>query len=719
MGLTFFVRALMKKNMKEYRLLYVLGLVVFFALIRYRGYDSDAALYLLQVMNYLQPARFVNDVPFMFGNQDSFSIFSPVVAVALKVFGVNMGGIIVTLVMLFLLCVTVITLIYKWTKYFNAREWCLPVVLIAIFLLCDKEYGSGCLYLPIFESYLVARVFSEIFIAAGLAFLFDKNKIVSLVLFLLSAFMHPLMGGWTLPLWFFFHFPKFRMPILILAVLAPLSGFLHVGRLDFYPDDWKPLYMKPEWIEFVMYTGLLAFWLAMYRHFKDGILSRFSINLFWVSLVGFYWQFVGSYAEYQLFYQAQPFRVQWLCSIPVIPVFALFVRDVLKAGRKLTLCDYSGLVLGLCAIANYHWFLIIIVCLTLIFTSIGKIDKLALSISWTRFLFVGGLAFLLVNSVVCNYIQLAIEQGIGNTNLAVSWMHVPAVLSIIEHFLLVLLALVCVCQKKYGYALIFAVAFCNVNMKILPIVGLLLCLIPSLNCWVKKGLLAIALSFSFFEILSSMHKINSTNTLPLEDSALACVALFVVLFVIAFRILSLKRIVGCRDDVVPLIVLVVSLGVWDVFKWDSRDSLIVENEKQMDAFFDEPIFPQVKDRGKILFVVDYESPIQSRINFMTGAYADESIYVGEIFYKGQFLESNRRRNALLTGRREMGNLGNFKEKIVNIYVNPDTLLARVDYLCGEGEISHFATDYANMPLLKEDSVFLDVKKKYVWLYRCP
>lgn len=709
----------MKKNMKEYRLLYVLGLVVFFALIRYRGYDSDAALYLLQVMNYLQPARFVNDVPFMFGNQDSFSIFSPVVAVALKVFGVNMGGIIVTLVMLFLLCVTVITLIYKWTKYFNAREWCLPVVLIAIFLLCDKEYGSGCLYLPIFESYLVARVFSEIFIAAGLAFLFDKNKIVSLVLFLLSAFMHPLMGGWTLPLWFFFHFPKFRMPILILAVLAPLSGFLHVGRLDFYPDDWKPLYMKPEWIEFVMYTGLLAFWLAMYRHFKDGILSRFSINLFWVSLVGFYWQFVGSYAEYQLFYQAQPFRVQWLCSIPVIPVFALFVRDVLKAGRKLTLCDYSGLVLGLCAIANYHWFLIIIVCLTLIFTSIGKIDKLALSISWTRFLFVGGLAFLLVNSVVCNYIQLAIEQGIGNTNLAVSWMHVPAVLSIIEHFLLVLLALVCVCQKKYGYALIFAVAFCNVNMKILPIVGLLLCLIPSLNCWVKKGLLAIALSFSFFEILSSMHKINSTNTLPLEDSALACVALFVVLFVIAFRILSLKRIVGCRDDVVPLIVLVVSLGVWDVFKWDSRDSLIVENEKQMDAFFDEPIFPQVKDRGKILFVVDYESPIQSRINFMTGAYADESIYVGEIFYKGQFLESNRRRNALLTGRREMGNLGNFKEKIVNIYVNPDTLLARVDYLCGEGEISHFATDYANMPLLKEDSVFLDVKKKYVWLYRCP
>lgn len=709
----------MTKFFKEYGLLYVLGLVTFFALIRYRGYDSDAALYLLQVMNFLQPERFVNDVPFMFGNQDSFSIFSPIVAVALKLLGVNMGGIVVTLVMLFLLCSAFITLVCKWTKFFNAREWCLPVVLVTFFLLCDKEYGSGCLYLPIFESYLVARVFSEIFIVTGLAFLFDKNKIVSLVFFLLASFMHPLMGGWTLPLWLFFHFPKFRMPILFLAVLAPLSGLLHMGRLDFYPDDWKPLYMKPEWVEFVMYTGLLTFWLAMYRHFKDGILSKFSINLFWVSLIGFYLHFVGSYTEHQLFYQAQPFRVQWLCTIPIIPVFAIFVRNILKNGRKLTLCDLSGLVLGLCAIANYHCFLIIIVCLTLIFTSIGKIDKLVLSISWTRFLFIGGLAFLLINSVVCNYIQLAIEQGVGDTNLAVSWMHVPAILSFFEHFLLMLLALVCVWKKKYGYALIFAAAFCNVNMKILPIVGLFLCVVPNMNCWVKKGLLAFALSFSFFEILSSMHKINSTNTLPLEGSALACIVLFVVLFVVAFRILSLKRIVGCSDAVAPLVALVVSLGVWDVFKWDSRDGLIVENEKQMDAFFDEPIFPQVKDRGKILFVVDYESPIQSRINFMTGAYADESIYVGEIFYKNQFMESNRRRNALLMGDGETRNIRNFKEKMINVYMNPDTLLARVRYLCTANEITHFATDYANMPLAKDDSVFLNVKRKFVWLYGCP
>lgn len=707
----------MTRFVKQYGLLYVLGLTVFFALFRYQGYDSDAALYLLQVMNYLQPERFVNDVPFMFGNQDSFSIFSPIVAVALRIFGVNMGGTLVTLVLLFLMCTALISLVIRWTEFLNAQRWGLPIVLAMIFLLADKEYGSGCLYLPIFESYLVARVFSEIFIVAGLAFLFEKNRFISLVFFIFASLMHPLMGGWTLPLWLFFHFPKTRIPILLFAFLSPISGFLHVGRLDFYSNDWKPLYMKPEWDEFVMYAGLLTFWLGMYKHFKEGTVSKFSISLFWVSLIGFYLHFAGSCLEHQLFYQAQPFRVQWLCTIPVIPVFALFIRDLLKDGRNLSLCDYSGLVLGLSAIACSHWFAVLLVCLIFIYVPVGKYDKIYVSNLWSRILFIGGLVFLLINTSVCNFIQLAVEQGIGNTNLAVNWMHIPVILTGVEHFLLILLFLVCVNQKKYGYALIFAIAFCCTSIKILPIVGLLLCIMPGLNPLLQRGMLAFAISFSFFEILSTMHKANSTNTLPLEGAPVACILLLVVLFAIVFKVLSVKEF-GYRNVIVPMLAFIVTLGIWDIFRWDSRDKLIVANEKQMDVFFDKPIFPQIENRGKILFVVDFESPIQSRINFMTGAYADESIYVGEIFYKGQYIESNRRRSALLSGSSQMVNLGKFQKEIMKVYTNPDTLLARVRYLCNAGEITHFATDYARMPLPRLDSLYLSIKNKYVYLYGC-
>lgn len=164
--------------------------------------------------------------------------------------------------------------------------------------------------------------------------------------------------------------------------------------------------------------------------------------------------------------------------------------------------------------------------------------------------------------------------------------------------------------------------------------------------------------------------------------------------------------------------MILSLGIWDVYRWDSRNETVKANEKQMDVFFDEPIFPQVKDRGKMLVVVDCESPIPSRINFLTGAYADASIAVGEIFYKEQFMESNRRRGILLNGRETTANLDMYKKEIINVYSNLDTLLARVHYLCDEGEITHFVTDYANMPLPKKDSLFLNVKQKNVWLYGC-
>lgn len=699
--------------------IYTLGVVFFFSLIHYKGYDFDAALYLLQVMNHLQPERFVKDVPFMFGNQDSFSLFSPIIAAVFKILGVNVGGIVATLFLQFALGSAVIALVYKWCKSVNAASWVLPVTILMFALLANKEYGPAGFYLPIFEPVLVARLVSEVLVVMGLVFLFSRNRYISLGLFVLASLMHPLMGGWALPLWLFIHFPKFRLPVIALAILFPLSGFLHIGRFDFYPDDWNPIFFRPKWSDALLYSGLLLFWVAMYRHFKEGTFAKFSLSLFWVSLIGFYLQFAGSYMEHILLFQVQPFRVQWLCTIPVIPVFAIYVRDCLTNREKLNLRDYAGFVLGLCAIAGYQWSVVLIVCFALVVSPVGHKNVVEMPARWTKVLFIFGLVFLLANSVFCNFIQLSIEQGIGNTNMAVSWMHIPSYLSVVEKILLVIFTLICVSQKKYGYALIFAVAFGCGCLKILPIVSLLLCLLPNLGSTIKKGLLAFAISFSFFELLSSLYKSNSTEVQPLENAAVACILLFVVLFAVSCWVMVLKKDAHSRNALVPFLVLIISLSAWDIYRWDSRNEFVALSEKQMDAFFEAPIFPQVKDRGKLLFTVDYETPIQSRMNFLTGAYADESIYVGEIFYKEQFMESNRRRSALLTGSPQIVHLGKFKEEIYKVYTNPDTLLARVHYLCGAGEITHFATDYANMPLPKQDSVYLDVKQKNVWLYGCP
>lgn len=719
----------MMKLLKENSVLYILGLSLFFSLVHYKGFDQDAAIYLLQVMNYLQPERFVNDVPFMFGNQDSFSIFSPIIALVFKTLGVNNGGVLAIFFTFLVLGTSLIALVCRWTRLFNAENWRVPIVFLFFILLADKKYGSGSLYLPLFEPYLVARALSEVLMVGGLVFFFDKNRYESLFFFVPASLMHPLMGGWALLLWSLYHFPKVRIPVLVLTFLAPLSGFLHIGRLGFYPDDWKPLYISPIWEEFVIYFGNLAFWLAMYRHFKGSLLSKFSISLFWVALIGFYLQFAGSYLEHILLYQAQPFRAQWLCLVLVIPVFALFIRDLLKEKSNLVLRDYAGLVLGLCSIAGFQWLersvvvgglwlVLLVACFILIYAPTGKYNNIQLPRIWIKILFSLSLIFLLASSVVNNYFKLAIEQGIGNAGLVVSWLNLPDYLSVIEMLLLLSLSLACMIQKKYWFALLFAISFCDGCLKILPVVGLILCLVPNLGLLTRNILLSFAVSFSFFEIWNSLYRFNSTEKLPLEGPPLASVAMFLILVVAFYLLLTLRSCWTTKKTFVPLLVLFVSLVVWDVYRWDSRNDVIVSNERQMDVFFKRPIFPQVKNRGKLLFVVDNEAPTQSRINFMTGAYADESIYVGEIFFREQYLESNRRRKALLTGTSERGDLSDFKNKIMKIYQDSDTLLARVDYLCVNEEITHLATDLAQMPLPKQDSVYLDEKNKYVYLYGC-
>ena len=700
-------------------IIYFPSILVFFSVVRYKGFDRDAALYLLQIMNRLQPERFLNDVPFMFGNQDSFSFFSPVVSQFFKLFGVNVGGMVATFILQFSLGSAIILLTYQWMKLFGSKAWTIPVSIVMFALLADKEYGPSGFYLPMYEPFLVARLPSEILVLAGLIFLFNQNRFFSLVFFLLASAMHPLMGGWTFPLWLIFHFPKLRLPVLFISLILPLSGYVHEGRLVFFPGDWNPVSFKPDWDDFLLYAGLLTFWLAMYRQLKDSRLCRFAISLFCISLVGFYLQFAGSYLGHVLLFQAQPFRVQWLCTIPIIPVYAIYVYDRLRKNQEYNLQDAVTFVLAICAVAGCQWFLLLVVCLFLLYSPIGTSYKIDVPKFWNRLIFLCSFLFLFLNSVLSNFIQLAIEQGIGNAGFALTWMSVPENLSVVEKILLAMLSLICASQKKYGYALAFAICFCNGHLRVLPLIGVLLCLIPKLERNVKNGLLSFALSCSFFELLDSLVQFNSSEISSLEGTPLACAVMFASLFVCSFWIMKVKESFNPCKIIVPLLVLVISFGAWDVYKWDARNETFSLNEKQMNSFFESPIFPQVEDRGKILFVVDFEIPTQSRINFMTGAYADESINIGEVFFEEQFKESNRRRSALLTGTSREVNLSKFSKKIMNVYRNPDTLFSRVNYLCSVGEITHFATDYADMPLFKEDSVFLDVKRKYVWLYKCP
>ena len=165
-------------------------------------------------------------------------------------------------------------------------------------------------------------------------------------------------------------------------------------------------------------------------------------------------------------------------------------------------------------------------------------------------------------------------------------------------------------------------------------------------------------------------------------------------------------------------VSVTCLLLWDFVAWDNRSIERINDEKQMDAFFDKPMFPQIKNRGRMLVVENQEFPLLSRFKFLSGNYGDETIYVGEVFYREQYYEAKYRKKALFYGDTTKQGAPSYRETIEMVYTLPDTLLSRVKYLCDIGDISYLATDYKDFPLIKEDSLYLDVKKKYIYLYNC-
>ena len=659
--------------------IYVAGLVFFFVVVRYYGYHEDAGRYLLQVIHMFYPERFVNDVPFMFGNQDEYTFFSPLIAIFFKVFGVNHGGMVAVFFIEFLWGFSAITLFFRWASQFGIKKYTLPLFVICIATLINTGYGCGA-YFPVIDHILVARFFAEVFILFGMAFLWSQNKFVSLILFILAALFHPLMSVWCFLLWLIFYFPKSFAPLLMFVAFFPLTCLLHIGRFDCFPEDWlgKRLPFTPTGYDAMVYAGILIFWWAIWKFTRSINVSRFAGSMFWIILFGIFWQYVGIASRHELLVQMQPYRVLWFSFVPMFLIGFSYLRDLSQ--RKLKIASI------LCQKKE---------CVKIIFA-------------------LGGI-IVAVLATLGNLVQLGIEHNIGNVDFALHTLHIPDKLMFIRIILFCLFASICFIQRRYWIASIFGISVFNEYLTILPLFGFAFFLIPNISAQIKKILVSLAISCSVLEFLASLQ------SSPLLASSLETGALFVVVLLLSLWIVVNEKKCGSKMlySMLPLVLLVLSFSVYGARHWDVRSEIQVLDERQMDQFFDKAIFPQVLNRGKVLFVEGNERSLQSRFKFLTGTYADETINIGELFFKGQFLEARKRKNALLLGDSILGDWGNYSERIAKLYSKPDIILDRVHYLCSTGEISHFATDYANMSLSKEDSVFLNVKRKYVWLYKCP
>ncbi|WP_294958660.1 hypothetical protein [uncultured Fibrobacter sp.] len=667
----------MQQLLKKRWFVYSAGLAFFFILFRYYGYYEDAGRYLLQVIHFLHSERFVNDVPFMFGNQDNFTVFSPLIAIFFKVFGVNHGGMVAVLLVELLWGLAAIALFVRWTRMWGRPAWALPAFIACLVVLTNKGYGSGA-YFPIIDHILVARFAAEVFILLGLALFWHKKRYMSLVLFLLAAVIHPLMGGWGIPLWLLYHFPRLRLPVAVVVLLAPLTGFLHIWRFDFFPEDWFGEYIPftPTGEDAIIYAGLLIFWWSVWKFCRNIEVSKFAAVIFWLSLIGIFWLYSGHGIRHLLLVQAQPYRVLWWGFVPMVPMSALCLWENFREPSCLS-----------------HW---IEAKSNLVRTAFGL-----------------ALAFFFVSAFLGNLVQLALVHNVGNVNIALYLMDLPQHLLPIHKILLSILIIISLAERRFWLAIAFGLSLFNECFAILPMVAIIFYLFPLIDGIFKKILVSLTVAISLVEYLSALQ------ASPLLGSGAQSATFVVIVFILSLWIFFWNNISKQKWLCVPFILLIATFAIWDAAKWDVREENRILDERQMDTFFDKTVFPQVQDRGNILFVENAEFPLQSRFKFLTGTYADETINIGELFYKGQFIEGRFRKNVLLLGDTILGAWGDYSKRIAKVYANPDTLLARVYYLCNIGEITHFASDYSRMPLQKQDSIFLSVKQKFLWLYGCP
>ena len=652
-------------------LVYGLGLVFFFSIQRYYGFYEDAGRYLLQVVHFLAPERFVGDVPFMYGNQDQFTLYSPLMAVIFKVLGVNVGGIVSMLVLRLLWCVAAVSVMVRWCGLFGCRKWALPVFILCLATLMHKCYG-GVASFPILDPILVARYMAFAFALVGFATFFIRKRFVPLVCFVVASLIHPLIGGWGIPLWLFYHFGKTRWPVLAATLLFPLTAFLHIGRLDFYPSDWlgRSSPFAPTFMDLLVYAGVLTLWLAVARLAENQLLRRFSSSMFWVYLAGMFLHVAGVYMHHQFLVQAQPYRVFLFCIIPLFAVLAAFVHE------RLDNCKL------------FVW-----------------VERLNPGRIASNVIFCVALLLLLTRSLIGCYIQLSLEHGLGSVDNAYFAMNLPSLEPALK-IALGALALVSLSQRRFVLSLIFAFSLLNGYATILPMVGIIFYLFGGLLRERAKVVLAsFTVVITFVELLSSLP-----NSSLMESSVVPA------LFVVALFILALW--IALKKSSLPFALMIVLVGCRDVFAWDARNERHVVYERQSDSFFQETVFSQVKDRGKVLFAVGEEWPLESRFVFLTGTYADLTIGIGGLFYRGQYLEAGRRLNLLVYGSGTPRG-GYMAKDIEVVYTNPDTLAARMKFLCEEKEITHMATGFAQLPLAKVDSIFLKEMDMALYLYGCP
>lgn len=213
------------------------GFLLWLSATPYMGIDHDARLYVLMALRHLTPDAYVQDPWFAWGSQDDWSVYSPLLAKVLTIFGVQHGALLMTLLQGALFVVASAVFCRAWLRG--------PAAMLAfLFIVSIPIFYSPAGMLSVSEGFVTARGMAVPLSLLALGVV-RYQRGGAFLLHLLALSMHPIMGLGPLLVSCLLCVPRrFVAASIAITVALAAAGFAAGGA------GGLPL-LDAEWLYFV------------------------------------------------------------------------------------------------------------------------------------------------------------------------------------------------------------------------------------------------------------------------------------------------------------------------------------------------------------------------------------------------------------------------------------------------------------------------------------
>lgn len=256
-------------------LLFLLLLALWFFSHPYQGLWGDGIFYALQALARLRPETYGKDLFFLYGSQDDFTLFSPVYAAFIRLFGLD-GAMRVLLLAGHALWIGAAMLLAS--RLLRGFPFWFGLVLV---IAMPRDYGDWTLDYA--EPFLTPRLVAEGLTLLSLALVLRGKQFASLAILVAVFTMHPLMalaGAAFVGLYLAVDRVKLA---LVLGALASAAVLL-LSWLDVPPFGRLFAVMDAEWFQLSVMRASGVFW-DEWQHKGGGSRSLLAFSLLAVAAV--------------------------------------------------------------------------------------------------------------------------------------------------------------------------------------------------------------------------------------------------------------------------------------------------------------------------------------------------------------------------------------------------------------------------------------------------